>query len=322
MRRIKNASSFIVILIVAIVGLLRVGTVVAMGSGLTLSPMYQKIIVDPGEKQKVSFRISNPSSAVGNMYYELSVEPFYMDENGQMVYEAEGRMGEIAEWISFDVPVKGKIEPNGVEDIIFTIDVPRGAPAGGQYFSIMVTETGESEEDSDEEILLDNSKTAIKEIYRMAHLVYAEVTGSIVEQGEISDVELPSFLLSGNIAGSAFIKNTGNVHRDAVYTMQVFPLFSSEEVYTNDEKPETVTILPDRAVYHKTTWSETPPIGIFNVVYTVKFGESMEQISRMVIVCPIWLLFVVVFAVFAIIFYFMAKAKARKKTVQKAEKSA
>lgn len=288
----------------------------AVGTGLTMSPMLQQVIVNPGEPKQASFRVSNPAAATSNLSYELSVEPFYTDDKGSITYEAEGDMGDIMDWITFDVPTTGSIEPNGVEEIVFTIDPPESAPAGGQYFSIMVTQTGNDAEANGESGDSDanNRQTTIKETYQMAHLVYAEVTGNVVRKGTISEVSLPSFLLSGKITGSASVENTGNVHEDATYTMQVFPLFSEEEVYTNEEDPEKVTILPNRTIYHQTSWDNTPTVGIFNVVYTVRFGESTEQISKMVIICPIWLLFLILFAIAAIIIWLVMRARSRKST--------
>lgn len=285
----------------------------AAGVGITVSPMYQKIIVNPGESQKFSFKISNPADSTETVEYELSVEPFYMSESNEIMYEAEGKSGEITDWVEFDSPTEGSIKPNGVTEVIFTIEVPETAPAGGQYFTVMVTkknkgdtgETGETEEGG--------RQTMIDETYRMAHLVYAEVTGDVRRSAEIFDVSVPSFLLSGNITGSASVKNTGNVHGDASYTLQVFPLFSDEEVYTNEEDPETTIILPGRTRYHETSWEGTPGVGIFNVVYTVQFGDSMEQVSKMVIVCPLWLLFIIVFVIAAIIIWLVMKARARRK---------
>lgn len=286
----------------------------ALGTGLTVAPMLQQVIVNPGEPKQASFRISNPAAATSNLNYELSVEPFYVDDKGSITYEAEGSMSDIVNWIKFDVPVVGTIEPNGVKEIVFTINPPKSAPAGGQYFSIMVTQLDNSTDpnDSDDEDAANKRQATIKETYRMAHLVYAEITGSTIKHAEISDVNLPSFLLSGNITGSALIKNTGNVHGDATYTLQVFPLFSDEEIYTNEETPERATILPNRTIYHETSWKETPPIGIFNVKYTVRYGDSMEQISKMVIICPLWLLFIIVFAIVAVIIWLVLRAKSRR----------
>lgn len=312
-KSIISSIKWAAMIVVVFLGFFRALPTMAIGTGLTLSPMYQKIIVNPGEEQKVSFRLANPSAAVQNVYYELSVEPFYMNENGELVYQAEDKMGDIVNWVKFDVPIKGKIEPNGVEEIAFSIDVPESAPAGGQYFAVMVTEIENDDEAKNESGSEDNKKTAIKETFRMVHLVYAEVTGSVIRQGEITDVNLPSFFLSGNITGSALVKNTGNVHGEAIYTMQVFPLFSSEEVYTNEENPETSLVLPNRSSYHSTSWDKTPEIGIFNVVYTVTFGDSSAQVKKMVIKCPLWLLFIIVFIIVAIIMWLIMKAKARNK---------
>ena len=287
-------------------------------TGLTVMPMNQKIIVNPGESQEISFRISNPSSSTENMYYRLSVEPFYLT-NGEssakveeLVFEAEEGMSEIINWVEFNVPVKGELKPNEVKEVILTIDVPKSAPAGGQYFAVIITDRSDEESQTGDDDSQAKNKTMIKDIRRMAHLVYAEVTGSAIKQGEIVDVNIPSFLLSGNVAGTSIVKNTGNVHSSATYTMQVFPLFSGEEVYTNEEEPESRTVLPNRTVYHETAWDKTPGIGIFNVVYTVKFGDATKQISKMVVKCPVWLLFLILFVIAAIIFYFVTRVKARR----------
>ena len=286
---------------------------VAAGYGLTMAPMNQTIIIDPGDSYQTSFRISNPSASTQDTFYKLEAGPFYVSEEGGIVHGAENDSGEIAKWITFDVPTEGKLAPNDAKEIKFTISVPDAAPAGGQYVAISVTASnspdGEGASSNESE---SGSGAAIKEERKMTHLVYAEITGNTVKSGEIFDVKVPSFLLSGDISGMATVRNTGNVHGNAEYKLQVYPLFSSEEVYTNEEKPISSIILPNRERFQEVSWEGTPAIGIFNVVFTVEFAGEMQRISKMVIVCPLWLLFIIVFAIVAIIIWLVLRAKARK----------
>ena len=189
------------------------------------------------------------------------------------------------------------------------ITVPKNAPAGGQYLSFLTTTEMDGKEENEEKN--GETNTMIDEIKRVAHLVYAEVAGATVKKGEIADANVPGFLFSGKIKGSSSVTNQGNVHGTATYKLQVFPLFSNEEVYTNEEDPTTLTILPNRTVYDELTWDETPSFGIFNVVYSVEFQGSTAEVKKMVIVCPMWLLFVVIFAVVALIIFIVIKVKKR-----------
>lgn len=288
-------------------------SVMADGYGLTVAPMNQSIIIDPGDSYETSFRISNPSASTQDTYYKIEVEPFYTNENGEVTYSAEADHGEIAKWVTFNIPTEGKLEPNDTKDVVFTIDVPQNAPAGGQYLSVLVTASAKPTDDDGGSSSSDGEESAatIKEVKKMAHLVYAEIAGSTNKKGEIFDMNLPSFLLSGNITGSASVKNTGNVHGDAKYTLQVFPLFSDEEIYTNEEKPATFTVLPDRQLFKEVSWDQTPSMGIFNAVFTVEFEGQTQQISKMIIVCPVWLLFLIIFIIFAIIIWIVLRVKNR-----------
>lgn len=311
---IKKLAKVALSAIVAFVGInmFSVSPAFAAGYSLTMAPMNQSVIIDPGDSYTTSFTISNAAASTQDTYYKIEVDPFSMNEKNEVVYTAEGQSGEIVNWVTFDVPEEGKLAPNEVKDVVFTINVPKNAPAGGQYLSVKVTASAKPE-GADDEKESGGSGMTIKEVKQMSHLVYAEITGNTIKTGEFLESNVPSFILSGNITGSATVKNTGNVHQKVSYTLQVFPLFSGEEVYTNEENPTSYTVMPGRELLSEITWKETPAMGIFNVVFKGDFGGQHLEISKMVIKCPVWLLFLIIFIIAAIIIYFVARARRRSK---------
>lgn len=270
--------------------------------GITMSPMNQVIILNPGDRYVGSFNISNNGDNALPFSYTTDIVPFYINNDNNVVYEGEGSYNQIMDWITLSTDA-GTLERDETETIYFTINVPNNAPAGGQYAGIRVV--SKPSDTSGQGVNLKISQA-------MVHLVYAEITGTTVRKGVIESVDVPGFMLSGNITASSTIKNTGNVHGVAKYTLQVFPLFSSEEVYTNEENPEKEYIFPDRTVYKEISWDNTPSIGIYNVIYTVEFEGSTQEVKKMVIKCPIWLLFFIIFVIAALIIWLVVKAKGRK----------
>lgn len=279
-------------------------------SGITLSPMNVRISLTPGETYEGSFTIANPARNDETYHYGVSVSPFYVNDEYEVYFSANGSYGEIADWITVD-EITGEIDPNESTTIHYTINVPNDAPAGGQYAAIHIGSTNSPD--------TVNEGINLEVTYGIAYIIYAEVIGSVTRGGEILSADVPSFLLSGNIAGMSSIKNLGNVHGVAKYTLQIYPLFSDEEIYTNEETPDAMTILPERTYFSEISWLDTPAMGIFKVVYTVEFEGATKQVSKMVIKCPIWLLFIIIFAIAAIIIYFVMRAKSRKNTRKRIE---
>lgn len=301
-------------ILASIIGVFGLGASTFADIGVSLSPMDEKIVLNPGDSYNGTLTVTNQYTNTEDLNFTVEVKPFYVDEDYNFDLEKNnGDFNQIVDWITLS-ETEGVLPVNQNAKINYTINVPKNAPAGGQYAAIRVA-TKPNDEDKDDAVNL-------KQVVGVACCLYVEITGNTIKQGEITNANVPSFLLSGNITGSAAIKNTGNVHGTATYKLQVFPLFSNEEIYTNEEDPGTATILPNRAFYHEISMPNTPAVGIFNVVYTVEFEGVTTQVSKMVIVCPIWLLLVIFFVIFALIFYFVARAKARKKAATKAEKTA
>ncbi len=306
MKKILNKKSWLLAVATAF-AVATVGTVPAVMAeeeqmyGFSMSPMDQQIVLMPGDSYESSLNVTNPGTHTTELDYEVNVEPFYRDDDATAIFENIGGRGEMANWITVTSHQTGHLMPNETDEVTFRIDVPEDAPAGGQYASVIVSSSSSSSADA-----------MIKETRRIGHLIYAEISGETVRSGEIMNLNVPAFLLSGNIAGSASIKNTGNTHGVATYKLQVFPLFSDEEVYTNEENPETHLILPDQTYYAETAWEKTPEIGIYNVVYTVEFAGKTAQASKLVIKCPIWLLFIVLFVVAGIAIWLATRVWGRK----------
>lgn len=301
----KKIKSYLCGVAAMLVGMLSVANAVPAfaESMITVSPRTQKIVLTPGETFYGSFTVSNPGTNNESIDYSVVVSPFYVDDDYSIYYGENGEYNEMVKWIDLGQE-SGTLAPNEKDTIRYSIDVPYDAPAGGQSAAIIAaTEVNNSGEEGGLNI---NTNVGI------AYILYAEIAGTTVRKGEIMDASVSSFVFDGNIKGVSSIKNEGNVHGTAKYTLQVFPLFSDEEVFTNEEDTQEKVILPDRTRYNETEWSDTPMFGIFNVVYTVEFEGVTAQVSKMVIKCPIWMLFIGVVIIIAIVMAIVAMMKKRK----------
>ncbi len=275
----------------------------AGASYFALSPMYQMVTLTPGEIFEGNFQITNPADATDYFYYELRVEPFTVDDENDISLTANGDYNQMVDWIEL-AETEGTVAPNTVKEIRFKINVPENAAAGGQYASIVVNSRPEEN---------NNTNIDIQEVFEAAHLIYADVSGSTRRGGDITNINVPSFLFSGNISGSDQIKNNGNVHSQATHTLQIFPLFSKEEVYTNEETPKRTWVMPDNTKLTTVSWDETPSIGIFHVIYNVEFEGVESSVDKIVIVCPLWLLLLIIFIIILIAFKIIWGGKKEKK---------
>ena len=288
-------------ILIAIVGAFGLGSPVFADIGVALSPMDEKIVLNPGDTYNGILTVTNQYTNSEDLDFTVEVKPFYVDENYNYDLKTNnGDFNQIVDWITLS-ETEGILPINHSKEINYTINVPETAPAGGQYAAIRVA-TKPKDVNKEDAINLE-------QVVGVACCLYVEITGDTIKQGEIADINVPSFLLSGNIMGTASIKNTGNVHGIANYTLQIYPLFSNEEVYTNEEEPQKMIILPDRTLYNETIWNKTPDIGIFNVKYTVEFEGQIAEVSKMVIKCPIWLLFIIFFVIAALIIWIIMRVR-------------
>lgn len=285
---------------------------------IVLSPTSQRIVLVPGERYYGTVRVTNPADSDQDLQYEATVGSYSVsstkesnDDYGEANIESRTAYNEIMDWITIQTP-NGTLSPNEEGTVDFAIDVPENAPAGGQYATILVKDVSPREETS--------GNLGISESIQMAATLYAEVAGETKQEGEISKNNLPGFLMNNKLEATSMVRNNGNIHTDAEYTLQVWPLFSNEEICTNEEEAETSLVLPETERYHAQSCN-LPTVGVFRAKQTVKIFGEVSEIERMVIVCPIWLLFIVIFVIFALIFYFIARAKARKKASQKTSRS-
>ena len=290
----------------------------------SVTPMKQTVSLAEGDSYtgRVTAFVNDQT---GTFYYEASIKPLTVNDVDNEYAAATNKKGDyndIVNWVTLsngqetagaDDVVKGSLEPGESVDFSYTINVPKNARGGGQYFAVVITSVPDPNEDNS------GGNLAITDSISIISAVFAEVSGDIKVSGVIKDNDFSGFLLNPPITTSFVAKNEGNTHSEVTYYMQVFPLFSGEEIYTTEENPGSDYVLPGTTRFVKQTWDDTPAVGIFRVrqvVYYDSLDNEPSITEKIVIICPIWLIFIIVFVIFALIFYFVARAKARKKAAR------
>ncbi len=268
---------------------------------IQVSPTSLDLDLKPGEKVETSFKVQNTGSKV--LDYKLSTAPYSVkNENYSADFTTETDHTDIYKWVTFS-QYNGSIEPGEQDVISVTVNVPNDIPAGGQYGVLLAQIVGGESSDS----------SGVEVSRQVGVLIYSEnVDGETRKTGSVAENKIAGFLFAPPIQGTSVVENTGNVHADAVYTLEVFPLFSNEEVYTNVEHPDVRTILPDTKRVNTLTWDGSPQLGIFKVKQTVKFLGEENVTEKVVFICPIWFLFIILVLIFLIVFWIVSRARGRK----------
>lgn len=307
---IKNIPVLLFLVCCSIFGIQK-DALAAVGRAISISPTSERIILTPGETYYSGFQIVNPADAMSDLNYVATVGtystaggPDGKDDYGAADLETVTEMNDIMKWTTIDNPT-GTVVPNTTKTLSYTIDVPKDAPAGGQYMTILVKENPEAVKPED-------GSSSIRETMQMGFVVYAEVAGNTRQEGVILENSIPGFLMSSPLETTSIVRNNGNIHTDASYVLQVWPLFSDEEICTNEEEPDESFILPNTQRFHMQA-CKLPSVGIFRAKQTVKiFGET-SIVEKIIIICPIWLMFIIFFVIAAIVIWLVMRVRARGK---------
>lgn len=261
--------------------------------------------LEPGKTYRGKLKVSND----GTKKFTYRADPTSYAVDGEKytpVFDKENDYNKIREWVILSQP-SGELQPGESAEVEYTIEVPKDANSGGQYAGITIQMIQDKDKESE--------GTGFEMTNQIGFVIYAEVDGEIEKTGSIVDNKISGFRFSPPISATSVVENTGNTHFTAKYTFKVLPFFGDEELHTNEEEPQTALILPDTRYMNTMTWEETPSIGIFRVQQTVQLNDennTQSTVEKIVIVCPVWLIFVIALVLFVLIFWIVSRARGRK----------
>ena len=273
-------------------------------------PKMQLGELTPGKTYSDSFIVQNLGGEKFN--YKVYTTPYFVSgEEYSPVYELESNYTKIKDWFTFD-KTEGTLDPEGEDTVSYTVTVPEDAPLSGQYAAIMV-ETADGNDEN----------ATVKTVSRVGIVVLSHVGGNTEGCTRVLSNSIQTFMFTPPVSASSLVENCGNVDSRVSYTMKVTPLFSNESVYDNTETPKTRDTFPDTKLYNAQKWEDAPNIGIFWVEQTIMYGAEPSVVAQWVIICPMWLLFLILGIVFYLIFRIISRIRAKKQKTQqrKAAKS-
>ena len=253
-----------------------------------------------------------PMAATEDFHYKVELKPYSVSgEQYETDFTTMSDWSRIVEWTTLKNDT-GVLKPNQKQDVKFMIKVPENAPAGGQYMALGVTSDNPLEQ---------GEGFAVQNIYEMASLVYAEVAGKTTHAGQIVENQIPGFVSTDKPYVAAKFANTGNVHEIAKTTITVKNNFTGETIFPSQGENENFesVIMPETTRVVKRELTNLPAIGIFEVTQNISYMGTDNNVTTVMIICPIWfiaLIIATIIAIFGTIFLiFRSKHKKAEKVV-------
>ena len=286
-------------------------------------PMSQRLSLESGETYTGTITVANPAKATEDFSYLVTVTPYSVIGSS---YEADlttqNIYTDLAKWITIENP-RGTIKPNETAEVKYTVRVPEGIHGGGQYATIMVSS------DPDVEAA---EGISVTNLFQLASVIYADVSGEIKREGEVTTNEIPDVVFGGPLTLGATIVNSGNIHQDAIFNIEVTNAWTGEVIAsydsdaeeteaTGDDDSEVATsngefaeiVMPETTRYVTHEIEGLPLVGVVKVNQTVYFNDTPYTAEKELLVCPVWLIFIIFFVLASAIIGIITGVRRRRK---------
>ena len=246
-----------------------------------ITPMTQTISLTPGETYHGSIKVVNPNDSTSNFSFKTSISPYGVageDYEADLATKSNHNM--IADWITIDND-SGTIDPNGVTDVNFTITVPDDAPSGVQHAALII-----SQDDS----TIDETGLNIDNIFEMASIIYANIAGETIHDGNILENSLPVFSTNGEVFAHARLNNHGNTYENASINITVKNNLTGETILptTENQGHYTELVIPDTTRTIDRHIDDLPLMGIIHVEQFIDYQGKSSVVAQDIIICPLW----------------------------------
>ena len=276
---------------------------------LIISPIWFRLgLLEPGSNYTKQFSAVNIGGKP--LTFRLSTEPFWVNgEEYQAIYSEPSNRTKIAEWVTFPNGTEYTLEPQEKVEISVRIKIPSDAIGGGQYGAVMSTIVPTASKNS----------SGIQPQARIALQLYSTINGDINYKGQLVSQNITGFSFDPILKASSLIENLGNADFEATYRFKIEPFFGGDIAY---EDAQTKIILPETKRIFEQSWDGAPALGIFHITHEIDLiNEDGEPVtishSRIAIICPIWLIFIVLLIVALIVISIIMKHKQRKTASRK-----
>ncbi|MBQ3440889.1 hypothetical protein IJG27_01085 [Candidatus Saccharibacteria bacterium] len=283
-----------------------------MQNTFTVSPMTQNITLDPGQVYYGSIIVANPAAATEDFRFKVSVAPYSIsgeDYNPDFITESD--WSRITKWIKLET-TEGVLKPNEIKHINFTITVPSDALAGGQYAMIGVSSDDQSKP---------TDTGTVQNVFEMASLIYANVSGEVIRAGDIIKNYVPGFVANDHPVTEIGLSNTGNIHEVATTTISIKNVITGEVILPKEDQDgvyETI-VMPDSTRVFARNVDGVASLGIYEVKQNIDYLDGNSSVSTIMIVCPIWFIALVILTITSIIGMVIYSHHLRKKKKVKLE---
>ncbi|MDR1970271.1 MAG: hypothetical protein LBQ11_02950 [Candidatus Nomurabacteria bacterium] len=245
------------------------------------APAEVTLSLAPGETYSGKFSVINTSTDTLDFY--VATDKLYLEDLiSETTFNYHPTYNQIIDWITFDKTHFYNLRPKEKQEVTYHIDVPKNAPGGSQYATLLAIVSKKLNNGSSYVETVDGS---------IGTKIYAKISGEIHANGKVQSVTQPWLYLEGLIDSTMQVENTGNIDFNSEHEYTVKSLFG-RELFRGSA---TFRIMPGTTHKVNMEWEGTPLFGIFKVHSKMSFFDKVQyDQEKIVIVAPVWLIVIII----------------------------